>query len=172
MIKWRPVSGSCCSVSYCPLCLYSVCCDVSKTICPSQLMFLLLLLLLPKNRCLFFIYVCFYNPLLLLFVCVLYFLETRLFQILMIQRFKSKLVHQPDDVVVSIVCWRLLAAKKVTANLLPYSIPVVTVGFNLSWTMQLLFPFSQLLNFLTDASTTKSKVFLRMALRYHFVAEI
>jgi hypothetical protein len=64
------------------------------------------------------------------------------------------------------------AAKKVTANLLPYSIPVVTVGFNLSWTMQLLFPFSQLLYFLTEASTTKSKVFLRMALRYHFVAEI
>ena len=109
-----------------------------------------------SKKLLSFFYVCFYNPLLLLFVCVLYFLETRLFQILMIQRFKSKLVHQPDDVVVSIVCWRLLAAKKVTANLLPYSIPVVTVGFNLSWTMQLLFPFSQLLNFLTDASTTKS----------------
>ena len=126
-----------------------------------------------KKSLSFFIYVCFYNPLLLLFVCVLYFLETRLFQILMIQRFKSELVHQPDDVVVSIVCWRLLAAKKVTANLLPYSIPVVTVGFNLSWTMQLLFPFSQLLNFLTDASTTKSGFPAnRYSARYHFVAEI
>ena len=67
-----------------------------------------------SKKLLSFFYVCFYNPLLLLFVCVLYFLETRLFQILMIQRFKSKLVHQPDDVVVSMSVGDFYAAKKVT----------------------------------------------------------